>query len=52
MARTAEDVLRFMTGNMVLQIAGLTALVEQLQEEVAAEKAKAETVAKAVVAGP
>jgi hypothetical protein len=38
MSRSAEDVLREITGNLVLQIAGLTAQVEALTEELAAAR--------------
>lgn len=38
MARPAEEVLRVMIGQMVIQIASLTAQVEKSQEDLAAAK--------------
>lgn len=38
MARSAEDILKDITGNLVLQIAGLTARAEAAEEQLASAK--------------
>jgi hypothetical protein len=43
MAKSVEDVLREITGNLVLQIAGLTARAEAAEEQLAARSASAKS---------